>query len=1151
MPLWIQMTLCISLTVFVSIFIVLIVSCQRAFSYGSDLVAERLSTTATTLAVQIEQMVQEALSEVKWTLERDAVSRTLYEIAQQRVSAVQTWETFTAYVENVVISHTSYLGMFIYSPNFEELYSYEHAKGDYPLTSLLSSINQILPLNNRTRLNVTDDGILAGPATMPLQVGASPAFSFSLTQPIYYHVNETNRHAPAHSELVGYGTIILELRDLHGEHIWENSIAGNLDWDLLETASNSTMRGYKFVLPRHNYSLSSSIIPFSTFPSAKKASMLGTNSTAVRPRGADLSTHTPFEHNAAVGYSYADVAKRRWLVLVETPHSEAFRQVHHQTQILAGIGCGILGFVFLVSVPFSIFQTSPLYKIYNGMEFKPYHKRKHYDTYQQMKREHKDKKRKKSNFYNIFGPDPHDSSRIKKELSAEAPEPPPGPPSTMAAPKGDSCCKTSDAEEKISGDTASDKHSYLDTVDTFHQKEEDVSNKETSNSRLNAGTVSLKNGMESARTSYAHSQIGMGSVFNIPSKLKPLNRRYRDELDDLVFAYNKMVDELNNQYKNLDDQVRARTREAEEARQLAEAANKAKSLFIANITHELRTPLNGIMGMTSVALTETDRTKIMNALYVILESGRILMELLSELLAFSKSQIDLKPEVKPFTPKELLDSLQSLYETRAVSKSVSLALSLHPMELTDVRLIGDSYRALQVAINCLSNALKFTDSGGAISVVTTLRQGIDKHISMKPYEKANCSLGSNLAMLEVIIRDSGIGISRKQLATMFELFVQGDAPLSKRHQGAGLGMSMSKQLAEGIGGYIVVYSAEAAGTMVILRIPVGVTSQYIRPDIYTSVPVQFRAQDVYWTISFDAGVIHKAPAMRPLRPPPKLQIPVLGRRSGGNTLKSVSRSPSPTTPKDSRHFRDLSSATNTLSSSASHAPDSAVQQHADLPIVEIPSDRAGLHSSHSSVGSRRMQRPVSLVGSLFEKSSGQVKSHDYKQSEESILKQNSSTGLPDPLESAETRPSVDVAAQEAAAQEEEFRQKKHPNLRILVADDNQLNLQIMKRMLQRLGVEHVDIASDGATAIQMVEQSIIAGVHYSVIFMDLVMPGVSGIEATQVIRGTLGYPYPIVALTGYADQQTRDVCKAAAIQEVLQKPIIKTALLRMLIKYEH
>ena len=123
-------------------------------------------------------------------------------------------------------------------------------------------------------------------------------------------------------------------------------------------------------------------------------------------------------------------------------------------------------------------------------------------------------------------------------------------------------------------------------------------------------------------------------------------------------------------------------------------------------------------------------------------------------------------------------------------------------------------------------------------------------------------------------------------------------------------------------------------------------------------------------------------------------------------------------------------------------------------------------------------------------------------------------------------------------------------MRILLAEDNMLNQSIMIKMLKQLGITHIDTATDGESVIKLVEDSIVGGFHYGLIFMDLSMPGKSGIEATHHIRGTLGYPYPIVALTGFADMETRTACMEANIQEVLTKPVLRHDLLRVLQKYK-
>lgn len=553
---------------------------------------------------------------------------------------------------------------------------------------------------------------------------------------------------------------------------------------------------------------------------------------------------------------------------------------------------------------------------------------------------------------------------------------------------------------------------------------------------------------------------------SIPARLKELKRPWRDELDELVDGYNNMVDRLNQYYYSLEDEVRKRTAEAQEAMLVAEAANLAKSKFIANITHELRTPLNGIMGMTSVSVEEKDLSRIKASLHTIIESGKVLMELLNELLAFSKTQIDFDPVLKEFTAEELLDSLGNMFETRAGAKAISFTMGCIPPSVADIKLKGDIQRATQASLKFLSNAMKFSDHG-SVSVLVYLRPRIDPYVSLEPYKRSGQMLENPIAMLEVAVTDTGSGISRAQLSRIFDVFVQGDDSLSKRYRGTGLGMSMSKQLAEAIGGYVGVYSAEGVGTTVILRFPVQCIGQSaFNLAALDGPPISFAAREVWSTISPKAGRVFRIERSKARSKPP-----VLGNVNGTQArCLQVAHSNAPTsyTPPPFSTSNSKNSSRTSLT-------------------VEKEKDTASLNAAHG-----RSQSDISGTNNSL---------------------------------------------------------RVHEATRVLVADDNALNRQILIRMLRQVNVKHIDTAATGAQVIKLVEKSIIDGRYYAVIFMDLQMPDTNGIEATQVIRGTLGYPYPIVALTGFSDAETLELCHKVSIQEVLSKPVMKEHVMRIVARY--
>ena len=235
-------------------------------------------------------------------------------------------------------------------------------------------------------------------------------------------------------------------------------------------------------------------------------------------------------------------------------------------------------------------------------------------------------------------------------------------------------------------------------------------------------------------------------MFKIPGKVEERKHFIKDELTELTRTFNNMSDELVKQYVSLDEKVAERTRELEESKKAAEAANESKTLFIANISHELKTPLNGILGMCAVSMEETDITKIKQSLKTLYKSGDLLLHLLEDLLSFSKNQIghQLSLELKEFRLADIRSQILTIFEKQVregeIDFSVNFAGTLDGMQvaansdgqdgetklpalgpqgtgrLKDMCLWGDQHRILQVIINLVSNSLKFTPPKGKVEV---------------------------------------------------------------------------------------------------------------------------------------------------------------------------------------------------------------------------------------------------------------------------------------------------------------------------------------------------------------------------------------------------------------------------------------------------
>lgn len=240
-------------------------------------------------------------------------------------------------------------------------------------------------------------------------------------------------------------------------------------------------------------------------------------------------------------------------------------------------------------------------------------------------------------------------------------------------------------------------------------------------------------------------------------------------------------------------------REASSARERAEAANEAKSRFLANVSHEVRTPLNGILGMAE--LLAGTRLDAEQETYVaaIRSSGGALASLIDEILDFSKieaGKFDIAAE--PFDVAQLVEGVAELLAPRAQGKGLEIAATL----ATDVprSVIGDVVRLRQILLNLAGNAVKFTEEGGL-------------GITVKPAENG---------MLRFEVTDTGPGVPLARRAAIFEDFEQADGSTTRCHEGTGLGLAISKRLAERLGGSLILAeTADGRGSCFILSVPLA------------------------------------------------------------------------------------------------------------------------------------------------------------------------------------------------------------------------------------------------------------------------------------------------------------------------------------------
>lgn len=1113
----------------------------------SSLRADRLEVISQLKSTQLSQSIQYIYYQIYYLSQRDAITSPLavykagnisllvFADAQlsldQLLTSSDTFASAKLYnLDLTVVALSENSAVRVASSTEDALYPLAK-DSEVPRALTLSSLSYVLP-----------EGMMSGP--LPNSTNSNSSYFFGLTVPIYSNTSiilDQPSVSGYLSVISGAQTIRSALTSKSGDYsvatvkgIYANSsVIGNSD----------ALIGYESLFPVEGSLLQPNVFfPISSSDAVEEA--------LTHESGFYQHLRLMTGHQSAVGFKKVRVDESNvWTIMIEQRQSRFLAPVHRLTRIMIGVVIGIGAFMCFITFPLAVWFVNPITKLKEATEA---------------------------------------ITKSKKEKDNQA---------------------------------------AYGALARSHSTRSNLSESQAALGKTNTG-----------HTISSGSSTVYSSGIRLPARIPQSKKLFKDELTELSEAFNIMTQELETQYSHLEERVKLRTKELEASKIEAEAANEAKTVFIANISHELRTPLNGILGMTSIALEETDHLQVQDSLKLIHRSGELLLHILTELLTYSKNTLNRsKLEKSNFQILEIVHQVRSIFGKLAVDQRVNFKVLVKPNSLRKLILFGDSNRIIQVVMNLVSNSLKFTPVDGNVDVTFRLIGEYDEKKSLEHGYQRVCiknpphgdshsnetarglivtsprppprpplrtpskgnypgtnenpkddlvSIISGMSEQEEKINEKSDTQSLVTLATaeyekaLFNSQFSYNKPLPTpplENYPENVHPSPATSVKSGTDNKVISTRPRAHTHRSHLSESSNIFAEQAhfakKLDLFTSPHLLsnsemvknnkvYKMRKLYqpkvWAIQIEVKDTGSGiePALQEKVFEPFIQGDQTLSRSYGGTGLGLSIC---------RQLAKMMHGTLTLKSSLGKGstfkftvplpqngeilvpeecmeefcndefnPDSKVNRKVVFDIdnhsepedeketPDTPNGSAEQTKSENSTPTTQDQKSPKKFNGHLDLPKNSLRIHHL---------QDSSTGTVDQSHAGDTL----------------LGSLSH--LKILVAEDNSVNQEVIKRMLRLEGFTNVTMAGNGAEAVDYVQNAYETDSQFDMIFMDVQMPKMDGLTATKLIRNNLKYGKPIIALTAFADESNVKECLNSGMSGFLSKPIKRTNLRQIITEF--